>query len=539
MLSNILQNQLIMLLIILALGFALGSLKVRGISLGSSACLFVAIAAGAAGAELSPIVSGIGIVFFVYSIGLAAGPQFFHLFNRRGLKYSFLAISTILIGGVSVVFFGWLLNVSIPTAVGVFAGAMTSTPALASAIGAVAEHFPNMTGMTSIGYAIAYPFGLISEVLFVQIVPRIYAKKLVREKEEARKEVEAEGFFTSQFRLTNINLVGRALEELDLHNMCRVNLTRYKRGEQMGLCLPGTRFELGDIIVAVGKKEELDKFSLLVGEELNMDIPVEGQIEVRDLYISGSKVVGKPLSDLKLPETYGVTITRLYRSEMLITPTGNATFEIGDSVRIIGERSNIEKFIAVAGSERRRLYDTNILILVVGMLLGVAIGEIPLKIGSFVFKLGVAGGPLFVALILGHFGKIGKHSVRIPSATRIFLRELGLVFFLTGIGVKTGSEIGNITLGCNMCGAFGLGVIVSLIAMFASFFIIYKFFKTPLAASLGAMCGAKTSSPSLGVLIKTLDDDSPAIAYAAVYPVAVIMLTVAGQAIVWLAMQII
>lgn len=532
--TGLLNNQLLVLLAIISIGYIIGHIKVRGISFGSSACLFVAIAAGLLGAEIPSIIMSIGVIFFIYPIGLQAGAQFFRQFHRRGLKFAALALFTVSAGALTALLLAIPLKVDIASAAGIFAGAMTSTPALASAINAIQTYLPGHSGQASLGYAVAYPFGLISEMLFVQLVPKIFSKRVSADREREAKEREARGFKSRSFKLTNINLTGKSLDELDIHNMAHVNLTRFKRGEHVTLCAPDTKFELGDIVVAVGQTAELEKFRILFGEDMGQELPPPGFMAIKDLFVSSSKLAGRLLRNLKLPESYGITITRLYRGEVEITPTGGVSLEIGDMMKIIGRRENVERFIKMAGSEKRRLDDTNILILTIGMFLGALLGEVPFVVGNFSMKLGIAGGPLFVALILGHFGKIGKWSVRIPNATKIFLRELGLVLFLVGIGVKTGHEMIS-SMGQNSLLSFVvLGAAVSLVSLFGSYLLVHKVFGIPIAASLGAVCGSKTSSPSLGVLIKTLDDDSPAVTYAAVYPVAIIMLTFVGQLFVWI-----
>jgi putative transport protein len=538
MLEYFLNNQLLVLLTIILLGYTVGLIKIRGIALGNSACLFVAIGAGVIGADIPPIVTSLGIVFFVYSVGLQAGPQFFHLFGRRGLKYSVLALFTVSIGAATALLLAIPFHINISVAVGVFAGAMTSTPALASAINTIHTYLPGQSALTSVSYAIAYPFGLVSEMLFVQIVPKIFHRRLREEKEEHTREMAKRGLLVRQYRLTNSNLANKTVEELNLHKICKVNLTRYMRGEKINLCLPDTRLELGDIVVAVGTQHELDKFKILFGEEAHVEVPLQAGFEIRDIFVSGSEIAGRPLKESRLRETYGITVSRLYRGDVAITPTGEVVLEVGDFIRVVGAHDNIERFLSVAGSEKRRLDDTNILILALGMLLGVLLGELPVQIGNFTFKLGTAGGVLLTALILSHFGKIGRWSVRVPNATKFFLRDLGLVFFLIGVGVKAGHELSAIKGEYNVLSIFALGVAISLVSIFASFYLIHNVFRTPLIQSLGALCGAKTSGPSLGVLVKTLDDESPAIAYAAVYPVSIIMLTVFGQILVLMGMGI-
>ena len=539
MIREILQNQLFILLAIVFVGYALGNIKFKGISLGNSACLFVAMAAGALGAELSPIIANLGIIFFVYAVGLQAGPQFFHLFGRRGLKFAALSVFTVAVAAACALVFALPFHLDTCIAVGAFAGAMTSTPALASAINTIETYIPHGSGSASIAYAIAYPFGLISEILFVQIMPRIYRRRIDEERQKEAKERQAKELTFRYYKLTNSNLAGKTIEELDIHRICRVNLTRYKRGEQVNICTPETKFELEDIVVAVGMPTELDKFKMLFGEQVEIEIPRQAGFEIKDIFVSGTQVAGRALRDLRLSETYGITISRIYRGDVAITPTGGVVLEIGDSIRAVGPQENVDRFVKVAGSEKRRLDDTNILILTMGMFLGAILGEIPIQISGLTFQLGAAGGPLFVALILSHFGKIGKWSVRVPNATKFFLRDLGLVFFLTGVGVKAGHDLpAMLSRHNNILSIFTIGALISLVTMFSSYLVAHNVLNVSITQSLGAICGAKTSSPSLGVLIRTIEDDSPTVSYAATYPVAIICLTIIGQILVLLGMSI-
>lgn len=537
MLNTFLNDQLLVLLSIVLIGFAVGQTKIRGISLGSSACLFVAMGAGIAGATIPPIITDLGIVFFVYAIGLQAGPHFFRLFKRRGVKYTALGFFTVIFSCALTICLAYLLHVKTSVAVGAFAGALTSTPALASAINSLAN-FGEASGAASLGYAITYPAGLAAKILFVQFIPKIFSSVIRKNREDEAKESEEGGFKTGRYRLTNINLAGKTVEELSIHSICRVNLTRIHRGQEMLLCLPNTRFEPGDVVVAVGTRDELDKFKMLFGEEISEEIPMVSGTEMRDVFVSGSEIVGKPLKDLKLREVYGINLTRIYKGDVAITPTGSMVLDVGDSIRVVGTKEGIEKFVEAAGSEKRRLDETNILILAVGMLMGVLLGAIPLKIGGLTFKLGIAGGPLIAALILGHFGKIGRWSIRMPNATKFFIRDIGLVFFFVGVGVSSGGKLLATISEHSVFAIFIMGVMISVATILVSFVFINKILRVPMLSSLGAMCGAMTSSPALAALVKTVEDESPVVSYAAVYPVAVILFTVFGHLLVFAGMLI-
>ncbi|MFH1874463.1 MAG: TrkA C-terminal domain-containing protein [Pseudomonadota bacterium] len=530
--QTLINNQILPLLLIVLVGYSLGHLKLWGVSLGSSACLFVAITAGFAGYQTPTIITELGIVFFVYAVGIQAGPQFFRLFRVRGVKFLLLAFFATVFGIALSIFLAKLFHINTSLAVGTFAGALTSTPTLATAIDAIQNYIPGTAGAASLGYAISYPFGLISLILLVQLVPRFFSKQIQEDRSLEAKQHTQHEIKTRCFRLTNANLAGKTINEINLHDFCQVNLTRYQRHNEIHLCLPQTKLALDDIVVAVGKDQELDKAKMLLGEEMTGELPFEGTVNIRDIFVSGSKITGKALKKLRLRENYGITVTRIYRGDIAITPTSNMFLEVGDSIRIIGNKENLEHFINVAGSEKRRLDDTNILILSLGMLTGVLLGEIPIVLGNFTFKLGNAGGPLIMALIISHFGKIGPWSVRLPNATKFFLRDIGLVFFLVGVGTKTGHFLPEIIAQHNIWPIFVLGALIASITTIAAFIFAHNILHIPMLTSLGAICGALTSSPALGVLVKSLDDESPVISYAAVYPVAVILLTITGQVFV-------
>ena len=535
MLESIFSNELLTLVLIIAVGCAVGLIRIGGVSLGSSAALFVAIAAGALGAHLPDIVLKIGIAFFLYAVGIQAGPRFFRVFGKYGIRYAVISIVTVGVAAASTILLSMLFHLDEGTASGMFAGAVTSTPALASAIDTLREQLSPTVALAPVSYAIAYPFGLVSEILFVQIVPRLFKTKIANEKEKGREERMLHEFVTKRYRLTNPNLAGRKLEELGIHSIAPVNITRYKRGDEVHLCRPETVFELGDVVVVVGRREDLRKFGIVFGDEVNIDVPLGSEIDVRDVYITNSRFAGKTLTELDLGGVYNVTLTRIYRGDVPIPPTGSTSLEVGDLVRVVGEKEVVDNFVKLVGSEKKRLDDTNIAVIMFGMIIGIIIGSISLEVGKFSIKLGFAGGILITAIFMGHFGKIFVWSTRMSNAAKTLLREIGLVFFLSSVGVKAGSQIasGDTTHGY-MLKIFLVGSLISVISISTAFIISYGLLKKRLLAALGAICGAKTSGASLGALINTVEDESPSLFYASTYPVSVIVLPLFAELIVML-----
>jgi len=530
----ILGNEVLVLLAVIFTGCSLGLVRIRGIGMGNTACLFTGLVAGAMGASVPQIIEQIGILFFVYSIGLSMGPRFFHLFKgRTGLNMIILSVSTVVVGVLISAVGSLIFELPEGAFIGAFAGSLTSTPTLASALDALIGGSSISPEKMSIAYTVTYPLGFLLIVLFVQYIPRIYNKKFQSEMELEKNRHIQNDFQTKSFLLANKNFIGKNLKGMAVHRFCHVNVTRIKRGNEMIYASPDTVFEDGDIAIVVGLPEELSKFESFFGGRCEVGLEPLSGMNVKDIVLANTRLTRSALRDLRIPSAYGVTVTRIRRSGTNITPHGNTMLEMGDEIRIFGSAENIKRFAEIAGSERKKLDETNIVILSLGMFAGLALGHVPFEMGGMTFRLGTAGGSLLVALLLGHFGKIGRWSVRLPIATRIFLREFGIVFFLSSVGVSSGSKLIGAMMGADLILLILLGAVVAVVTMVVSYFIAVKVLSMPIADSLGAVCGAMTSTPALGVLINQIDDDSPTFAYASVYPIATILLTVSGQLLVW------
>lgn len=535
----ILGNDILVLMGVVLGGCALGLIRVHGISFGSTACLFTGLAAGAMGAELPHIIEKIGILFFVYSIGLSVGPRFFHLFKgKTGLKMIALSICTIAAGVLVAAVGSLLFRLPDGTFIGVFAGAITSTPTLASALAVLSGRAGLSAGKISVAYTVAYPVGFLLIVLFVQYVPRIFRARFEKELSAEREREAESGFQTRAFILENKGFLGKCIDDLGLHRFCSVNITRIKRREEIIFVRPDLALEEGDVAVVVGLPEELAKFEVAFGRTYEQEVEPTSEMNAKDMVLANTKFANVKLSDLKLPSLYGVTITRIRRSGRNITPQGKSVLEMGDEIRVFGSAENVGRFAEAGASQRGKLDETNIVILSLGMFAGLVLGLIPFKIGRVNLTLGAVGGPLLVSLLLGHFGKIGPWSVRLPIATRIFLREFGLVFFLSSVGVSSGGKLVGAMQSMDVLFFAVIAAVTALATMTASYLMASKVLDMTVAGSLGAVCGSMTSTPALGVLINKIEDDSPTLTYAAVYPIATILLAASGQFLVWVSLII-
>lgn len=524
MIERFLGNPTALLFLIIALGYALGAIRVRGVSLGASAVLFVALVFGHYGLTVPHEFADLGVILFVYSVGLQAGPHFFNTFQKQGLRILQIGLGAVVSAALVAWLMGWLLELPPSLRVGMFAGAMTSTPALAAALDYLKD--PGV----SVGYGIAYPFGVVGIVLFAQILPRILHKKdrAATDRVSVIGDIE-DPILTRKFRVENPQCIGKNLSELSLHGMTQANISRIHRGDRVLAAKWEMDFQQNDVVLAVGTEAGLNKLQIILGPEVHEDFPLSPDVIAREVYVSEHRVAGKSLVELAIPEHFGVVVTRVAREDIELVPTGAMRLEIGDLLRIVGSPEDCEAFIAYCGKHEKKIHETPILPFAVGIVLGVLLAYVPIHTpGGTPIRLGLAGGPLFVALVLSYLGRVGSLIMRTPYAVRFILRELGLVFFLAGAGTEAGAHFIEVlqSQGISLLLA---GMCVTCTPITVAFALTHWVFGFDLSSTLGTVCGAKTSTPGLGAACSAVESDEPALAYAAIYPIALIGITVAAQ----------
>lgn len=517
------HNTVVALLVILALGTLIGQLNVRGVVLGSSAVLFVALFFGHNGVILPKDISTLGVVLFVYSVGLQAGPRFFKVFRSKGISFAILAIATLVGGALGCVIMKVVFNVDPALAVGIFTGALTTTPGLAAAMESLND--PNV----SVGYGVAYPIGVVGIVLFVQLMPKILGVDLKKVSREAQTNSRGPLVQAHWFRLTNEQLYNKTINSILPEDEEHANIARILRGQTVLTGIGTAEFQAGDFIKAVGTAKQLEKIEHLVGPRVEDCEETPSKVRTFTVSVTKDKFVGKTLRELGLQQKYGIVVTRIYRMEREFTPLGITTLEFGDSIRIVGEENDCEAFIAQLGDAERKLQETRFLPLMMGLALGVLLGLIAIPLpGGGSFALGMAGGPLLVALLAGHYGRIGTMVFHVPTPAKIFIRELGLIMFLAGAGTKAGSGFWEVVQAQGLF-LLILALAVKLLAMSLAYGLGAFVFKFDLPTTLGALCGAMTSTPGLGAVTQSADSEYPAVAYATVYPVALIVVTLISK----------
>jgi putative transport protein len=537
--TTLFADQMLALFTILALGALLGSFSWRGISLGTAGVLFVALVFGHYGISVPKAVQDLGLLLFVYAVGLQAGPRFFRMFRKQGLGYVIIGVAVALTGALATLGLAYALKLPDDLATGLYTGALTCTPALAAALDVFARLLPSTSAAVSVGYGIAYPFSMIGVVLLVQFLPRLLRRDLRAEEQNwlAERQKEMPSLVVKQLLITNRNMDGKSLRELDPHRLAHVNITRVRRGDQVSIVKPDYILHLGDIVMAVGPHSEMEKIKLVLGEETEVPMDMNASIATQDLELNSALFVGRTLAELQVWENYGVIITRIRRQGLEISPVGSMLLEIGDGLHVVGDRQDVQEFIKKAGGDTRKAEETNMLPYLLGLVLGVGLGLIPFHLANGVdVKLGTAGGAFLVALLIGHFGRIGPLRLYVPAAAKNLTRELGLMLFLAGAGTTAGAQFVQViqNQGWSLLLA---GAVITLVSVAVALFLTMKVFKLGTLGTLGAMTAAMTNPPGLSAANNQTATDQATLAYASVYPAALIFKILFAQILVTLLLR--
>lgn len=538
MLDLLAQNPLLLLFTVIGLGYLAGNINIFGFKLGVAAVLFVGIFFASLDSRLNlpEYIYIIGLVLFVYAIGLQSGHGFFASFRKRGLRSSIIAGLILLAGAAVTLMIKNILEIPASSAAGLFCGALTNTPALA----AVVETTKNLSSDMSvtspvIAYGLAYPFGVFGVILWFFIFGRIFRGNREKEENEARKESERAAICSRTLKITNPAIAGKTVAETLAHvrNPGFILSRIRKKAGRTELVRSGTVLELDDLIVAVGNTEAMERAQLILGEPAAENL-AEGldDIRYRRIFVSNKSVVGKPIRELPITRELNAIITRLRRGDIDIVPKPDTILEMGDRIRVITQRDNMDRITRYFGDSLKSITETDYLSLSFGIVLGVFIGMIPIPLGNGLsFQLGFAGGPLVAGLVLGRIERTGPIIWEMPLNANLVLRQVGLVFFLAGIGTKAGGGFANIfrSGGWELIAAGG---IITTFVTITTILIGTLYMKLPMTAVMGMMSGIQTQPACLVYANQQTDTDLPNIWYTTVYPASMVAKIVLAQVIV-------
>jgi putative transport protein len=538
------HNPLVLLFTVIGLGYLIGNINIFGLKLGVAAVLFVGIAFSALDNRLAlpESIYVIGLVLFVYSIAIQSGPGFFSSFRKGGLRFSLLTGVLLAVGAIVAIIIGMLTGLSAPNVAGLFCGALTNTPALASAVETAQNLSANLppdvqatyAASPVVAYGLTYPFGVFGVILFLNLAQRYFKVDFNKEVVDNANASAADEILSCTYKITNPAMAGRTVEAvLKLSGQTGFTLSRIRTGAQTEVVVPGTVLEANSVVVAVGNAEAQERARLLFGEESMESIPdgLDG-IMYRRFYVSNKSIVGKTIREAQTHMQVPATITRLRRGDVEFIPTPDTALELGDRVRVVLRTSDLERVTRHFGDSVKSISETDYLSLSLGIVLGVFLGMIPIPLpNGLTFKLGFAGGPLIAGLVLGRLQRTGPISWEIPFNANLVLRQVGLVFFLAGIGTKAGSGLLS-TLSVGGWQLLLAGAAVTTTVTVCTIIVGYKYFKLPMAAVMGMMSGIQTQPAVLAYSSQQTESDQPNIWYATVYPAAMVAKIILAQLIV-------
>lgn len=518
--ADLFNSSYFALFVIVAFGFLLGRIQVKGLSLDISAVIFVALLFGHFGVVIPKELGTLGLVLFIYTIGIQAGPGFFDSFRSKGKTLILITILIIASASLTAVALKYAFGLDTPSVVGLIAGALTSTPGLAVAIDST------NSPLASIAYGIAYPFGVIGVILFVKLLPKLMHVDL--EQEARRLERERVGKYpelnTCVFHVTNLGVFNRSLVQLNVRVVTGAVISRVKKGDQILMPSPNCVLQEGDYIQAVGSEEALNELARMVGEREEGELPLEERQNVESILVTKKDMVNKELGSLNLQKNFGCTVTRVRRSGIDLSPSPDLALKFGDKVMVVGERTGIDGVAGLLGNNVKLLSDTDFFPIAVGIVLGVLVGKLSITFpGGVSFSPGLTGGVLLTALILSAVGKTGPILWHLSGPSNQLLRQFGLLLFLAEVGTSAGQ---NLVATFQESGwvLFGVGAAITLVPMLVAAVLGIFVFKISMLDMLGTITGGMTSTPGLAAADSMVDSNIPGVAYATVYPIAMVFL---------------
>jgi putative transport protein len=514
------HNHIFLLLIITLLGTALGKIRIKSFSLGSSGIIFIGLFFGHFNYTLPADFQTLGLVLFIYSIGLQAGPGFLHSLQSSGLKMTIGALAVIGTGFLTALCASYFFHFDAPIAAGLFAGALTSTPGLAVAV--------EMAGSTAApaAYGLTYFFGVTGVILFIQILPRVLKISIPQEEQNLNEEMSKSNlpFSINHIELSNPNIFGKKVKDLGLSSIAPAVITRLLRKGAAEPELVGaeTVLEEGDHLRIAGRQPDLEKIQLFLGKTIEKEIEFDRRLTNKYIVLSKRNVTGITLKQLNCRKVFNVQISRITRNGIDLPATPNLRLQMGDTVHAVGDDRALANVAKMFGNNIKEIYSINLLPIFIGLMLGFLLGKVPLYIPySGTFSIGTTGGVLMAGILLSNFYKTGPFIWEIPSTANSFIRELGLVLFMATVGTKTGATILT-TLSEQGWDLFIAGMAVTLIPLITAVLICRFFLKLPFLRMLGVITGSMTSTPGLAAVSDLSTSHYASSSYATVYPVALI-----------------
>lgn len=532
----------IVLSLIIFLGLALGRLRFKGISLGITFVFFMGILAGYAGLSIDPMMlnyaESSGLVLFVYALGLQVGPGFFSSFRKGGIRLNIVSLLLILAGTVMAIAIGFGFSMSIDETTGVLCGATTNTPALAAA-----QQTLKQLGLSSssaaLGCAVTYPLGVVGVILAMIVLRKCFVRPVDLEEP---KDEDAEHTFIATFVVRNPGIRKHTLKEIKDESALEFIVTRLWRNGKV--CIPNSDkvLEEGDRLMVITKEKDVSALTFLFGEKEEKDWnrhrinwnALDKNIVSRHIMVSRTEVNGKKLGSLHLRSAMGLTVSRVLRSGVHLLATPGLRLQMGDRLTVVGPSSNIDQAERLLGNRVGSLKEPNLAVIFLGMMIGLILGSIPVSFpgSSIPVKLGLAGGPIVIGLLMGCYGPRFHIVTYTTRSANLMLRGIGLSFYLGCLGLDAGTHFFDTLIGPQGLLWISVGFLLTFVPVVLMGIVAMRLFHLNFGNTCGMLCGGMANPMALTYANTTIKGDSPAVSYATVYPLGMFVRVIIAQVII-------
>lgn len=540
-------HSILLLSFVIAAGIQLGKIKVFGVSLGITLVLFVGIILGHFGFTINHNVihffKEFGLILFVYSVGMQVGPGFFSSFKQGGVTLNMLACGIVFLGVVTAIILHYVTDIPMPTMVGILSGAVTNTPGL----GAAQQAFSDMHGVAdntiALGYAVAYPLGVIGIILSIILIKYIFRVSFDKENEQLNSE---DSSHTNEAKPISLIVKNPAIFDktvAELSNLLEHRdfvISRIWRdsNKQIEIASANTVLQENDKVFVITTETDAETIKTFIGEEIDMErkqwIRMESQFINRRILITKPELNGKRLGQLKLRKLYGINITRINRAGVDLVAKPGLTLQVGDRVNVVGTETAVSNVEKVLGNSMKRLNEPNLITIFVGIALGIVLGSIPITFPGIPqpVKLGLAGGPLIVAILVSRFGYHYKLITYTTQSANLMLREIGITLFLACVGISAGDGFVDTIVNNGGFAWIGYGFIITFVPLMIVGCIGRYFCKVNYFTLMGLIAGSTTDPPALAYSNATAGNDAPSVGYATVYPLTMFLRVLTAQLLI-------
>lgn len=536
---------ILVLSIICAIGLALGHIKLWGVSLGVTFVFFTGILAGHFGVKINPemlmLAQNFGLVLFIYSLGVQVGPGFFTSFKQGGVKLNLLATGVLVLGTAMALALMPITGISLPDMMGLLSGAVTNTPMLGAGQQALLQISPgNMdeANNMALACAVGYPMGIIGVILAIIVLKAMFAKKAAR----PHKDESTENAIVTEFMVCNPAIFGKSIQEIRHHNSnARFVISRVWKNGEVSIPTSGTVLEDGDHVLVISSRHDVEFITTLFGKKADKDWnrkdidwnSIDSQLVSRYVLVTKPSLNGVKLGSLKLRNSYGINITRVNRAGIYLLASPSLRLQLGDRLTVVGEAKAINNVADVLGNEEKQLNTPNLFAIFIGIAIGLIIGSIPFTIPGITMpvKLGLAGGPIIVGILMGAFGSRIHLSIYTTRSANLMLRQFGIVVYLACLGLSAGENFFETIFQAEGLVWIAVSLALAIVPVLVVGIAASKWLKTDYADNVGMLCGSMANPIALNYANTTVDGDEPSVSYATVYPFSIFLRVITIQII--------